>query len=144
MKRRKFIKDSTLSAFCLAAFGAINWNGKSFVGDSITTTDILGPYYRPGSPIRSNLIPPGSTADIIRLTGTAFQSDGITPLPNVLLESWQCDENEKYDNTSDDYLLRGAVKTDKNGKYSFKTILPIPYKRFWCVSPCAHTPKNIQ
>jgi hypothetical protein len=45
-----------------------------------------------------------------------------------LVEIWQCDEHEHYDNTSDGYVLRGALKTEKNGKYDFKTILPVAYK----------------
>ncbi len=128
MKRRNFVKKSAMTAFSVAAFGAINWNGKSFEGDNVTTTDILGPFYRPGSPMRSNLIPPGSTGAVMNLTGTVFQKDGKTPLSNALIEAWQCDEHEKYDNTSDDYRFRGAVKTGKDGKYQFRTIIPVPYK----------------
>lgn len=128
MKRRTFIKSSTLTAFSIATFGAIHWNGKSFEGDTITTTDILGPFYRPGSPIRSNLIPPGSTGQVVYLNGTIFQANGKTPMANTLIESWQCDEHEHYDNASDEYLYRGALRTDKNGRYSFKTIVPVPYK----------------
>lgn len=128
MKRRSFVKNSTLSAFSIAAFGALQWNGKNFEGDNITTTDILGPYYRPGSPIRSNLIPKGSTGQILHLNGTIFGSDGRTPMVNVLIESWQCDEKEHYDNLSDEYLFRGSLKTGKDGKYAFKTIIPVPYK----------------
>ena len=33
-----------------------------------------------------------------------------------------------YDNTSDEYLSRGAVKTGKDGKYYFKTIMPVAYQ----------------
>jgi protocatechuate 3,4-dioxygenase beta subunit len=128
MERRIFIKNSTLTAFSLAAYGFIHWNGKIFEGDSVTTTDILGPYYRPGAPMRSNLVPAGSTAAIMHLSGTIFGTDGKTPLSNVLVESWQCDEHEHYDNTSDDYLHRGAVRTGKDGKYLFKTIVAVPYK----------------
>ena len=128
MKRSTFIKDSTLTAFGIAAFGAVHWNGKIFEGDSETTSDILGPFYRPGSPMRSNLIPEGSTGEIMHLSGTVFQKDGKTPLSNVLIECWQCDEHEHYDNASDDYLFRGAVKTGKDGRYEFKTIVPVPYK----------------
>ncbi len=127
MKRRSFVKKSAITAFSVAAFGAINWNGKSFVGDTVTTTDILGPFYRPGSPMRSNLIPVGSTGEVMNLSGTIFQKDGKTPLANTLIEAWQCDEHEKYDNTSDDYHFRGAVKTGSDGKYKFKTMVPIPY-----------------
>ena len=128
MKRRTFIKNSTLTAFSIAAYGAIHWNGKSFEGDSITTTDILGPFYRPGAPMRSNLVPAGSPAAVMHLSGTIFGADGKTPLSNVTVESWQCDEHQHYDNTSDDYLHRGSAKTGKDGKYAFKTIVAVPYK----------------
>ena len=128
MNRRKFVKNSTLTAFGMAAFGAINWNGKSFEGDNETTSDILGPFYRPGSPMRSNLIPAGSTGDVMHLGGIIFKEDGKTPISNVLIEAWQCDEHEHYDNASDDYLFRGAVKTGRDGRYAFKTIVPVPYK----------------
>jgi len=128
MKRRKFIKSSSLTAFSISAFGALQWNGKSYEGDTITTTDILGPFYRPGSPMRSNIIPSGSRGEVMHLIGTVYQKDGKTPLANTLIEAWQCDENEHYDNTSDEYLFRGAVKTDIDGKYAFKTIVPVPYK----------------
>jgi len=128
MKRRTFIKNSTLTVLSVATFGTIHWNGKSFEGDTITTTDILGPFYRPGSPIRSNLIPPKSTGQVLYLNGTIFQANGKTPMANALIESWQCDELEHYDNASDEYLYRGALRTDKDGKYSFKTIVPVPYK----------------
>jgi catechol 1,2-dioxygenase len=139
MKRRTFLKNSTLTAFSVATVGSIHWNGKSFVGDNITTTDILGPFYRPGAPMRSDLIPAGSTGEVLHLSGTVFQKDGKTPIENVLIEAWQCDENENYDNTSDDYLFRGAIKSDKNGNYNFKTIVPVPYK----ASPTAWRPAHI-
>jgi protocatechuate 3,4-dioxygenase beta subunit len=128
MKRRSFIKNSSLVAISVSAFGGIHWNGKGFEGDSPTTTDILGPFYRPGAPMRSNIIPPGSTGSPLNLSGTIFKDDGTTPLENAMVEIWQCDEKEHYDNTSDDYLCRGALKTGKDGRYEFKTIVPVPYK----------------
>lgn len=36
--------------------------------------------------------------------------------------------NMKNTITTDEYVLRGTVKTDKNGKYAFRTIVPVPYK----------------
>jgi catechol 1,2-dioxygenase len=128
MKRRTFVKQSALTAFSVAAFGAINFNGKSFEGTDETTTDILGPFYRPGAPMRTNLIPPGSTGQVMKLYGTVYKQDGKTPMKDTLIEAWQCDEHELYDNTSDDYRFRGAVKTGADGKYEFKTIVPVPYK----------------
>ncbi len=128
MKRRTFIKDSSLTAFSVVCFGAINFNGTVFVGDNETTTDILGPFYRPGAPMRNNLIPPGTTGKVLHLSGTVLHYDGKTPLSNVLIEVWHCDGSAKYDNVSDNYFYRGAIKTSKDGKYTFKTIIPVPYK----------------
>jgi len=33
-----------------------------------------------------------------------------------------------YDNTSDEYKYRGGQRTKADGKYEFKSILPVPYK----------------
>lgn len=128
MKRRTFIKQSSLTALSTSAFGAIQWTGNSFVGNNPTTTDILGPFYRPGAPLRSNIIPANSKGSLLNLKGIIYGEDGKAPLNNALVEIWQCDENEYYDNISDSYKFRGALITEKNGKYEFKTIIPVPYK----------------
>ncbi len=128
MQRRTFIKNSTLTVISVSAFGALNWNGKNFEGDTPTTTDILGPFYRPGSPLRTNLRLSNSNGTPIVLKGYIFKEDGKTPINNALVEIWHCDENEVYDNTSDEYKYRGGQKTKADGKYEFKSILPVPYK----------------
>jgi catechol 1,2-dioxygenase len=128
MKRRSFVKKSSLTALSISVFGAIQWNGKSFVGDSPTTTDILGPFYRPGAPVRNNIFPPGSNGVPLHLSGVIYRDNGKTPHDNALVEIWQCNENQEYDNSSDDYLCRGAIRTGKDGKYEFFTIIPVPYK----------------
>jgi protocatechuate 3,4-dioxygenase beta subunit len=78
--------------------------------------------------MRSDIIAPNSKGILMNLNGTIFKEDGKTSLNNALVEIWQCDENEYYDNASDGYLFRGAIKTGNNGKYDFKTIVPVPYK----------------
>ncbi len=128
MKRRTFLKKSSLTALSVSVFGAVQWNGTSFVGDSPTTTDILGPFYRPNAPMRSNLIPANSMGKPVNLSGIIFKDDGRTPVNNALVEIWHCDDHEHYDNDSDDYMFRGALKTGANGNYNFKTIMPVPYK----------------
>ncbi len=128
MQRRTFIKNSTLIVISVSAFGALSWNGKNFEGDTATTTDILGPFYRPGSPLRTNLRIANSNGTSIVLKGYIFKEDGKTPINNALVEIWHCDENEVYDNSSDEYKYRGGQKTKADGKYEFKSILPVPYK----------------
>ena len=128
MQRKTFIKNTTLTVISISAFGALNWNGKKFEGDTPTTTDILGPFYRPRSPIRTNLRLPNSNGTRIVLKGYIFKEDGKIAINNALVEIWHCDENEVYDNTSDEYKYRGGQRTKANGKYEFKSILPVPYK----------------
>ena len=128
MQRRTFIKNSTLTVISVSAFGALNWNGKNFEGDTPTTTDILGPFYRPGAPMRTNLRLANSNGTPIVLKGYIFKEDGKTPINDAFVEIWHCDENEVYDNISDEYKYRGGQKTKTDGKYEFKSILPVPYK----------------
>ena len=128
MQRRTFIKNSTLTAISVSAFGALNWNGKNFEGDTPTTTDILGPFYRPGAPLRTNLRMANSHGSPMVLKGKIFREDGKTPINDAFVEIWHCDENQVYDNTSDEYKYRGGQRTKGDGKYEFKSILPVPYK----------------
>jgi len=128
MKRRTFIKSTTLTVISVSAFGALNWNGKNFEGDTPTTTDILGPFYRPGAPMRTNLRLAGSKGTPIVLKGKIFKEDGKTPIHGALVEIWHCNESEVYDNTSEDYNYRGGQQTKADGAYAFKSILPVPYK----------------
>ena len=128
MQRRTFIKNSSLTVLSISVFGGLSWNGKSFEGDTPTTTDILGPFYRPGAPLITNLIQPNSKGAPVVLKGTIFKEDGKTPINNALVEIWHCDENEIYDNASDEYKYRGGQKTKTDGKYAFTSILPVPYK----------------
>lgn len=128
MKRRTFLNNTVLSAIAVSASGFVKWNGKQFAGDSPTTTDILGPFYRPNAPVRSNLRLANTKGIPLVLKGGIFKDDGKTAIPNALVEIWHCDEKEVYDNTSDNYNYRGRQNSRVNGAYEFKTILPVPYK----------------
>ena len=128
MKRRKFILDSSVLVFSVGVFGKIKWDGQGYVGEDPTTTDILGPFYRPGAPLRADIVQQGTKGKILHFSGTVFKKDGKTPVNNVLVEIWHCNEDGVYDNTSDDYIYRAAWKTGVDGKYNFRTILPVPYK----------------
>ena len=127
MHRRAFIKDTGKTAIAISVFGNIKWDDSYFVGDTPTTADILGPYYRPGAPLRTNINPPGFHGELLHFSGTVTKEDGKTPVRNCLVEIWQCDSNQQYDNTSDEYRYRGAQKTNTLGKYSFITTQPVPY-----------------
>ena len=127
MNRRKFTKLISLSAIAVSTPGFIQFNGKFFEGDCETTTDILGPFYRPNSPVRNNLVIEGTPGDIIELSGIVRHKDCLTPYKNAKVELWHCSAEEVYDNDSDDYRYRGTIYCDADGKYKFTTQMPVPY-----------------
>ncbi len=127
MKRRSFLRNTAFAAVAVSATGFIRFDGKKYVGDCETTSDILGPFYRPGSPVRNNFIVPGEKGELLELSGIIKHNDCITPYKNAKIELWHCDSKGVYDNTSDDFLYRGTAYSGEKGQYSFKTILPVAY-----------------
>lgn len=128
MKRRDFVTKSSLAVMSLATFGSV-LRGKDdiFVGDCDTTNDILGPFYKPDAPIREDLTFEGLQGNVITVKGKVFGDDCITPLENALVEIWHCDTKGEYDNDSPKRLHRARWFTNKEGEYSFRTILPGKY-----------------
>ena len=127
MKRRTFIHNTALTALAVSAYSFVHPDGNQFVGDCETTTDILGPFYRPGSPVTHNLRRGKQEGILIRLSGIIKHNDCIRPVKNAKIEIWHCDENGKYDNDSDEYRYRGTSYSNEEGQYWFNTILPVPY-----------------
>ena len=111
----------------LSSSGFITFDGKSYVGDCQTTTDILGPFYRPGAPVRNDLVIESLSGKIVHLRGDIIHDDCSTPLENAKVELWHCSAEEIYDNDSDDFNYRGTTYSSPSGKYHFRTQMPVPY-----------------
>ena len=127
MQRRAFLKDAALGAVAVSASGFISFNGTKNVGDCETTTDILGPFYRPGSPVRTDLAIPNDPGTKLLLSGTVKHDDCTTPFKKAKIEIWHCSAKGVYDNDTDEFRYRATTFTDNEGKYFFNTILPVPY-----------------
>jgi len=128
MNRKKFLLLSSLSALSLSTFGSlIKLSDGTYKGDCATTQDILGPFYRPDAPLRSDLRVSGMKGTPIQIGGTVYQEDCVTPLENANVEIWHCDTSGRYDNSSGAYFYRARLLTDQSGQYSFTTILPGKY-----------------
>ena len=128
MQRRDFLKNTALCAVAVSTSGFIRFDGNHFIGDCETTTDILGPFYRPNSPLRNDLIIKGETGDPIELSGFIRHKDCTTPYKNAKIELWHCDTKGIYDNESNEFRYRGTAHSDEKGFYSFHTIFPVPYE----------------
>jgi len=70
----------------------------------------------------------------LKISGTIYQSDGITPAKNVILYVYQPDEEGNYEMKRDNYRKRyvyhrGWIKTDADGRYIFYTFMPGKFLR---------------
>lgn len=75
-----------------------------------------------------------SKDDKLKVTGTIYLSDGVTPAKDVILFIEQPDENGNFDLREDNekrYVHHRAwVKTDGDGKYTFYTFVPGNDRRY--------------
>jgi protocatechuate 3,4-dioxygenase beta subunit len=93
-------------------------------GDAPTVRQMDGPFYKPQSPERSDLVEPGDKAKLVELSGTVL-TRSCRPVPRVLVDLWHADDKGQYDNGG--FRYRGHVFTDASGRYRFRTIVPALY-----------------
>lgn len=70
----------------------------------------------------------------LKLTGTVYQSDGKTPAKDVILYIYHTDQTGLYPKKGNETswarrhgYLRGWIKTDQSGRYTFYTFRPAAY-----------------
>lgn len=90
-------------------------------GDDPTPPQMEGPYFKPDSPERTDLVEPGSPGTPLTLSGYVF-GVGCEPLGNILLDFWQADPGGEYDNVG--YGFRGHQYTAENGAFELSTLVP--------------------
>ncbi|MFC4950173.1 dioxygenase [Pseudonocardia sp. GCM10023141] len=95
---------------------------------------IEGPYYIPDAPeltepytmpMREN-----EKGDALVFHGTVVDEHGA-PLTDVQLDMWQADSDGEYSFINPalpDYLFRGKVRTDSEGRFTLHTMVPAPYQ----------------
>ncbi|ARB30213.1 intradiol ring-cleavage dioxygenase [Pseudomonas tolaasii] len=97
---------------------------------SATETTVFGPFYIDGMPDRAygeNMALTPGEATLIH--GRVLDTDG-KPLAGVLLDVWQTAGNGMYsgqDVEQPSGNLRGRYRTDANGDFAMRTILPVCY-----------------
>jgi len=98
-----------------------------------TASNVLGPYYRAGAPFIHNgesLTPDGEPGETLVVSGRVTGVDG-TPVPGAVVDLWQCNASGEYEHQVSgkaDYYLRRRLHSDADGRYSFRTIKPVPYE----------------
>ncbi|KAL1843813.1 hypothetical protein VTJ49DRAFT_7523 [Mycothermus thermophilus] len=108
---------------------------------SETPSAILGPFYRHNAP----LLPNGSSIvrglspsvswyekaveDSAFMTGRVLSSDG-QPIKGAIVDVWHSAPNglyEQQDESQPEMNFRGRFETDKDGRYAFYCLRPVPY-----------------
>jgi protocatechuate 3,4-dioxygenase beta subunit len=93
-------------------------------GDEATLRQTEGPFFKPSSPARTELLEQGMAGQPIELVGFVL-SRGCKPLAGALLDFWQADDKGRYDNSG--FRLRGHQFSDAEGRYRLRSIVPGAY-----------------
>jgi catechol 1,2-dioxygenase len=99
-----------------------------------TPRTIEGPLYVAGAPesvgfARLDDGTESDEGDVLFMQGTVFDQDG-KPLPGAKVEVWHANLLGNYsffDRTQSDFNLRRTIVTDENGRYRFRSIIPVGY-----------------
>src|SRR5437879_9528261 len=93
-------------------------------GDEVTLPQTEGPYFKPSSPERIELLEEGMAGQPIELVGFVLTRT-CKLLAGALLDFWQADDKGRYDNSG--FRLRGHQFTDAEGRYRLRSIVPGVY-----------------
>ena len=92
--------------------------------EAATIRQTEGPFYKPKSPERADLIEPGMKGQPIEVVGFVL-TRSCKPVARALIDIWQADNAGAYDNQG--FRLRGHTYSDAEGRYRFRTIVPARY-----------------
>jgi protocatechuate 3,4-dioxygenase beta subunit len=141
--RRSMLATSALAASGFLTLDAalaqvpLNPTPECHDGDAATLRQTEGPFFKPSSPERAELIEPGMAGQPIELVGFVL-TRACRPVPGALVDLWQADDKGEYDNSG--FRLRGHQRADAEGRYRFRTIVhpPCPHQGCAARGPAAH------
>lgn len=88
-----------------------------------TFVDGGGPYYKSNAPFRKKITPDQNDGEKLIVKGKVLKNDCKTSVEGAVIDIWQASEEGSYE----DEYYRGKVRSDKDGNYSFETIMPKGY-----------------
>src|SRR5262249_17316124 len=104
-------------------------------GDAPTIRETEGPFFKPSSPQRANLVDPASKARLVELNGQVL-SRSCRPVAQALIDLWHADERGEYDNAGFRYpghvftgVARRAPRPPPHGPRAVPPARPPPSPR---------------
>jgi hypothetical protein len=86
-----------------------------------TPAQTEGPYFKAGSPERTDLRDAGMAGTTLVVVGHVVDA-ACNPIAGATIDVWQADASGTYDNVG--YRLRGHLLSAADGSYRFTTIVP--------------------
>ncbi|KAH9174857.1 aromatic compound dioxygenase [Lactarius sanguifluus] len=96
-----------------------------------TESSVLGPFFTedaPDVPLGESIASEGK-GEYLYVEGQVRTTSGA-PIPGAVIETWETDDKGFYDTQYADRVVadcRGRLVTDKDGKYGYRAIVPVPY-----------------
>ncbi len=124
--------NSSRRSFVYAGLAALPLLKLEALADcKLTTASQEGPFYRAGAPWLTRLCNPNEPGEPVVIVGRVTAAETCAPLKNAVVDVWHANHTGLYDNQMKEYVnkfyLRGRMKTDAEGHYTFTTILPAAY-----------------
>ncbi|MBV9154494.1 MAG: intradiol ring-cleavage dioxygenase [Alphaproteobacteria bacterium] len=100
--------------------------------DGATESTVFGPFHRLGAPemtMGGNIAHRDPTGTPALVSGSVLDLDG-NAIANALLDVWQTQSNGLYDaqdERPDELHMRGKFRSDAEGRYLIRTVLPVNY-----------------
>ena len=129
--RRQFLKNISLASLSLGLLPSLAKGEAAETLDECdkTTLDYYGegPFYTSNPPLITNnkLAKDTEIGTKLILTGRVKNLDCTEFIPDATVDIWHANDAGDYDNSG--YNLRGQVKTNSEGFYTFETIKPGKY-----------------
>ena len=127
--RRTFLVSGTAAGLTLALPTLATGQQLPLTPECKSATEVTirqteGPFFKPKSPMRTDLREPGFKGELFVVTGLVL-SKSCKPVPNALVDLWHADGGGEYDNKG--FRGRGHQFTDNDGRYNFITVKPGRY-----------------
>ncbi len=127
------MKKSTLLFVLLPLTACSQSHPERNVGGRCENCELIYAGIPSSIPANGRIAPAGEPGEGLAISGTVYRNDGKTPAGNVIVYLYHTDVNGIYPTDENATgrnphgRLRGWVKTDARGSYSFSTIRPASY-----------------
>jgi protocatechuate 3,4-dioxygenase beta subunit len=120
-----------LFAFCAATLALLKWPRWTSAQDREWERAVQAGFTRFAgtASAKARIAPASEPGTPLRIRGTLFQPDGVTPLAGALVFAYHTDRAGLYNNdrAAHTWRLQGAARTSADGRFEFETIRPASY-----------------